>query len=390
MSHFTVLVIGPNSEEQLAPFHEFECTGRDDEFVQNIDITAELRESFQQHTTRRYRDPNGELHDPYEDRFYRDPTPAEAKRVGGGTGYSDGLSYHSKDWTDGQGYRAKVHFVPEGWTDAQIPTSEIQTFAEYCEGDGKDIVEFGDEPDLAKTHKYGYTLVDADGLVLKVVDRTNPNRKWDWYELGGRWTGFFKLKPDAVGEVGRPGLMTPAAREQHADTARIGDIDFEGTMNEAGEEARKRWELVEKVCLGEIPKITTSWETLQSDAKYAQLGWEERRILYWNQHAMKRFDIIKESVRKDPSMSKADQDTVAWADLKDFQGTKEAYIENARNAAITTFAVIKDGKWYERGQMGWWGSVANEQDRATWGAQFRDLIAGLPEDTVVSVYDCHI
>lgn len=35
MSHFTVLVIGPNYEEQLAPYHEFECTGCDDEYVQD-------------------------------------------------------------------------------------------------------------------------------------------------------------------------------------------------------------------------------------------------------------------------------------------------------------------------------------------------------------------
>ncbi len=29
MSHFTVLVVGDNVEEQLAPFHEFECTGEE-------------------------------------------------------------------------------------------------------------------------------------------------------------------------------------------------------------------------------------------------------------------------------------------------------------------------------------------------------------------------
>ena len=34
MSHYSVLVIGENVEEQLAPFHEFECTGDDNEYVQ--------------------------------------------------------------------------------------------------------------------------------------------------------------------------------------------------------------------------------------------------------------------------------------------------------------------------------------------------------------------
>ena len=31
MSHYTVLVIGDDPEKQLAPFHEFGCTGIDDE-----------------------------------------------------------------------------------------------------------------------------------------------------------------------------------------------------------------------------------------------------------------------------------------------------------------------------------------------------------------------
>jgi hypothetical protein len=32
MSHFTVMVIGNDVDEQLAPFHEFECTGQDDQY----------------------------------------------------------------------------------------------------------------------------------------------------------------------------------------------------------------------------------------------------------------------------------------------------------------------------------------------------------------------
>jgi len=47
MSHFSVIVIGENVKEQLAPYHEFECTGID-EHVQDIDITEEARESWKE------------------------------------------------------------------------------------------------------------------------------------------------------------------------------------------------------------------------------------------------------------------------------------------------------------------------------------------------------
>ena len=43
MSHFTVMVVGDDVDYQLAPFHEFECTGVDDEFVQNIDKLAQTK-----------------------------------------------------------------------------------------------------------------------------------------------------------------------------------------------------------------------------------------------------------------------------------------------------------------------------------------------------------
>ena len=43
MSHFSVLVIGPNVDKQLAPYHEFECTGVNDEFIQEVDLTSDFR-----------------------------------------------------------------------------------------------------------------------------------------------------------------------------------------------------------------------------------------------------------------------------------------------------------------------------------------------------------
>ena len=53
MSHFTVLVIGEEPELQLAPYHEFECTGEVDEYVQSIDKLDEATESFANSTTTR-------------------------------------------------------------------------------------------------------------------------------------------------------------------------------------------------------------------------------------------------------------------------------------------------------------------------------------------------
>ena len=38
--------------------------------------------------------------------------------------------------------------------------------------------------------------IDADGNILSTY---NPNSKWDWYEVGGRWRGLLLLKPGIKG-----------------------------------------------------------------------------------------------------------------------------------------------------------------------------------------------
>lgn len=77
MSHFAVLVAGKDPEALLAPFHEFECTGQDDEYVKDIDITESARSEFDQAKKRVIKAPDGTVKCAYDDCFYRDPSPEE-------------------------------------------------------------------------------------------------------------------------------------------------------------------------------------------------------------------------------------------------------------------------------------------------------------------------
>lgn len=68
MSHFSVAVITQNGTEEeidaaLMPFHEFECTGEDNEYVKNVEEIDKVRAEYEKHTTRMYRDPDGNFHD---------------------------------------------------------------------------------------------------------------------------------------------------------------------------------------------------------------------------------------------------------------------------------------------------------------------------------------
>lgn len=69
--------------------------------------------------------------------------------------------------------------------------------------------------------EYSDSDFDEKGNELSVY---NPNSRWDWYEIGGRWDGFFKLKN---GET--------------ANVAKISDVVWEGTPEDKAV-AREFWE----------------------------------------------------------------------------------------------------------------------------------------------------
>jgi hypothetical protein len=397
MSHFSVLVIGKNVDDQLAPFHEFECTGEDNEYVQDIDITDETRKSFETETTTRFKDPDGNLHNlftpegDWDERFVREFTPEEMKEHGGGIMGSGGngkISWSSRDWNDGRGYRAKiVHVLPEGWTEVEVPKKDVETFADFVKDwHGKEIVPFGEIPDLAGEHKYGYALVDEKGEITKVIDRTNPEKKWDWYQVGGRWNGFFKVKPMAVGVLGTAGLQTmnkdyEPPSEDRADVVLKCDVDWDGMRDEAGEEAGKRYDKVIAV-LGGRPTHQT-WEEIKVKNRTGEFDADGEPSVDYGK--------ARDEYNAQPEVKllRSNDETV-WEEADNFLCTREEFVARARNGAIATFAVVKDGKWYERGEMGWWGVVHDEKDRNEWVNQFAALIDGLPEDTLLSVVDCHI
>lgn len=385
MSHFTVMVVHPTKLDEevisglLAPYHEFECTGTDDEFVKDVDVTEKARVEYNSGTVTRYQDLNGILHDPYLDAYYRDPTPEEQKQIGfGGTGFGNGISYTSKDWGDGRGYRSKVHFLPEGWTEIEVPRSQVETFATFVDDYyGRKSVVAGQEPDLKDAHKFGYSVLDEQGEVIKVINRTNPDAQWDWWVVGGRWSGYLKLKNIAEslnrGKVGRPGSFGPGRDdlEGRADICQIRDIDLEGMRAEAAKEALDQFDKAHAII-----------------ARRDLPNYEDIRAECGDDHELLREKFWKHPVIVDLNgggMHLWNADAV-----KDLARTREQVEADAREGAIATFAVLKDGNWHQRGSMGWWGCVSDEKDRNQWTREFSALLDGLPPETWLALVDCHI
>ena len=248
-----------------------------------------------------------------------------------------------------------------------VPTTENieEEFAKH-KGDYKSLSGFASD-------YYGYEK-NEEGVWGR---KTNPNAKWDWYQLGGRWSGsIIRLKPEAQGVVGNPGVF---GNSVGVDSARKGDIDFETRRNEAEATARERYKEVLAVFGGTLPKRDYNWKDMidPENPYFKDMDIDEKHNMYHNQPAM--FEVKKHS------------DVLGYFfELEEFECTEDEYAQKARRNSCTTFAVIKDGKWYERGKMGWWAIVSNEKDMNDWNKQVEDILDDVSDDTLISIYDCHI
>lgn len=394
MSHFSVIVATeeyPTEQvlvRELQPFHEFECTGVDDQYVRDIDETERVRADYEAATTSRLRDGGGGLHDPWDDRFYRDPTPKEKEKIGplAGTGGGNGLSWASKDWGDGLGYRTKVQFVPDGWEEVEVARKEVQSFAEYV-GDwhGKELIPHGHQIDIRGEHQFGYAILDQAGEVVKVVDRTNPDKKWDWWQVGGRYSG--KFIPKAAGKPNRATVISGGGQSRYrvanppvgVDVIRVGDLD-RATMRAIRINERRAF-LDKTLTKCGIPHGEADELFRQKrDAHAEWMTMEEPRPRgreygdWCHQSGFPLAGVLNAKCWGSPDVP-AGMTVAEWV-----------------NAApcLTAFAFLMGGKWSENGEMGWWGAVHNEKDQKSWEAELQSLVDSVPEDWHLTVVDCHI
>ena len=214
--------------------------------------------------------------------------------------------------------------------------------------------------------------------VWKEYSTYNPDSKWDWYQLGGRYSGvFIKLKDGASGTMGDRSLMTMS--RHGVDQAYKKDIDFDAIKSSARSEALETYRKCANKCGGNIPLLELSWATIMDSSEYAALNIEQKRELYHSQDAVK---IWKDKVNDGMPFGYS---------IEDFQCTEEEYATRAELNSFIPYAVIYDGEWISRGDMGWWGITINERyAEGDWQKKVWELIDSVDDDTLFSFYDLHI
>lgn len=267
--------------------------------------------------------------------------------------------------------------------------SPLRCTGEVSDEEKNDMIEYYKDPqrggiDLPFDELYKLKGEDwnggqfkKDAGVWKSYTSYNENSKWDWYQMGGRWSGFLKLKEGAKGENGERSWANKnePAKAGWADAALKKDIDFEGMKNEAAEIAGKEWDKANEV-LKDLP-VSESWESI-------------RRRYTKNDTDFTDIDKARSEYNSQPRVVACYQRLDFGYPPENFAISREEYIQNARNGAISTFAMLKYGEWIEKGEMGWFGMARNEKNQNEWDKYFSDTIDSLPDDTMISIYDCHI
>lgn len=291
MSHFVVLVITKPDEsvdDLLQPYHEYECTGIEDEFVVTVDATQEVKDAWEKEKAGR-------------------------KVKGGGA---------------------------------------MKNKTEY-----PNIIAF------AKGY-FGYENV---GTVKepKFTYRTNPNRKWDWWVIGGRLENFLYSKS-------RPGKTF--------DVLPKSDVTWEPHEKRAMENAAKRWDAAKALIAGR-PYPRWADVVKQFEGRYDTPEFDKARADF-NAHPV---------IREFNGHKFGEHQAFRWDDSPEtFEVDRAVYIERCRLSASTTFALVDSAGWHERGKMGGWACVSDEMSDEDWAKAFAERVAAAPDDATFTIVDCHI
>lgn len=249
---------------------------------------------------------------------------------------------------------------------------------------------------------FGYSVSDGKYGYIR-----NPNAKWDWYVLGGRWVNTLKLKMDNFGY----GIIEETTGLSYGELSNLQHIYKTkiNTFTRIVKKYRGKVDAIMTVVTGDdistklpvmLAKHTKGTGGVFDDFK------EVEKFGYAD--SARKADIDFDGMRQDSidetrkrfrdyreKMANGEGESVKFElaygynlSLEDFAKlTEDAFVAKQKHE-FGTFALLMNGKWYEKGKMGWWACVSEEKDN--WDEEFKLMIDALPNDALLSVYDCHI
>lgn len=313
MSHMSLMVITDELdevEEALIPF----ASQTDSEYMEFLETETENREDYRNKTLNAKRLPDGTLTHEYDEKY---------------------RSYDMENF-------GSQFIFPEGTQTIVMTMNEFYpTFEEYmekwCGSEERDEIK----------GVFGYWH--------------NPNSQYDWFQIGGRWTGYFKPKSGVEGLLGEPGSFDNQPREGWCDALKIKDIDLEAMQEIARVEANEEYDKVEALIAGrELP----SWSKIRKEQGE---DYKKAQDIYAQYQVVKDFKEANVHV---------------WGGLFEAYGkNREDFVQKRVNNVLRPFAILVDGVFTEHG----WDDKTSEQ----WSEEFFTIFNNLDPEKYVTLVDYH-
>ncbi len=185
---------------------------------------------------------------------------------------------------------------------------------------------------------------------------SNPNAKWDWFTIGGRFSGRLLAK-------------------RHADWV------LESADHNSDSDGGNRF---------------------TNGAQMKDIDWERMRQLRLESAKAQFGTLSKAFQKKDtsklaPLAAITEEGIAGWCEMLYYKGeTLEDYLKRKGVSSehpypIDCYAFVNtNGEWFESGQMGWFGISSNNKPERQWQDEIQVLMKHVIEDDYLVIVDCHI
>ena len=322
----------------------------------------------------------------------------------------DGAAHHHAGTLD-ECDRKSVRYGQPEKTDAELR-------AEYAD-DARWAEQLGDAPTTwervaaAYNEKWGYGSAlatagddsDSDTLFHDPesgrayrMSTYNPESKWDYWSIGGRWSGYFIVKDEPYFELDKAGnpkrilvvgdqAWDSPKESRHpgrnvCDGGPISKLDLDAMRDVEATQALDRYDRYEALVAQHGP--AKAWSHFTGLVDVGELTIDEARRQYRDQPLIAAVNAL----------NRTDQWLVGWGTcpVEEFLPPREEYAAEARRGAVPGYALVTLGReWVAPGRMGWFGmSSDGPGERSGYHHAVNTYLDQLDPATVLVVLDCHI
>ena len=229
--------------------------------------------------------------------------------------------------------------------------------------------ESGDFPEVDPEDNRAYRMTTS-----------NPDSKWDYWRIGGRWGGKVAYRAECALEVihAERGWDSPDDIPLlRCDGGPKRALDLAVMRDEAGEAARKTYREYHSLvdALPEARPWSAFRARLEDGSGYTI---DRARAEYHSQPRVRALQGTDFRHHDDP--------------IAEFGTDIAVCAEKARAGAVPGFATVTlDGKWMAPGRMGWFAATdATDSTRIGYWEAANAYIDSLPDDAWLVVVDCHV